>query len=283
MEEKQKICGIVMPISAMGQEYSEEHWRKMLRTITDVCEEAGFQSKLVSQEKYTSFLHSTIFHNLYDSDIVIADVSGRNSNVFFELGIRITFDKPIVVIKDNITDYSFDTAPFKHIGYDKQREYDNIESFKAELKEAIVSTSQHYEEKKGKSLYMSKLLTDYISPSIEPEKQDQLDAMHEGVRGIQGTVDEILRSLRTAGESSFRRDAQRAIEVHNKALKKKALSQSAQTTNLDEVIAYVDQHNGRLKRYHIDDVKEELHLLFGISRTPEGWVELMSRTKMFND
>jgi hypothetical protein len=34
----------------------------------------------------------------------------KNPNVMFELGMRLAFDKPAIIIKDNRTNYSFDTA-----------------------------------------------------------------------------------------------------------------------------------------------------------------------------
>lgn len=37
----------------------------------------------------------------------------------FELGMRLTFDKPTIIIKDNTTDFIFDTGPIEHLQYPK--------------------------------------------------------------------------------------------------------------------------------------------------------------------
>jgi len=42
--------------------------------------------------------------------MIVCDISGRNPNVMFELGLRLAFDKPAIIIKDEITPYSFDTS-----------------------------------------------------------------------------------------------------------------------------------------------------------------------------
>jgi hypothetical protein len=34
----------------------------------------------------------------------------------FELGMRLAFDKPTVIIKDDKTDYMFDTGIIEHVG-----------------------------------------------------------------------------------------------------------------------------------------------------------------------
>jgi hypothetical protein len=58
-----------------------------------------------------------IVQNIYDNEMVICDVSAKNPNVMFELGMRLAFDKPAIIIKDDKTNYSFDTAPIEHLEY----------------------------------------------------------------------------------------------------------------------------------------------------------------------
>jgi len=53
-----------------------------------------------------------IFQNLYDADLIIADITGGNPNVFYELGIRHTFKKRGTIIMRNTEEQSipFDLA-----------------------------------------------------------------------------------------------------------------------------------------------------------------------------
>ncbi|GAA4149402.1 hypothetical protein GCM10022217_01240 [Chryseobacterium ginsenosidimutans] len=51
----------------------------------------------------------------------------------FELGLRFTFDKAAVVIKDNETGYSFDTSPGEHVNYRKDLGFSSIKQFKKDL------------------------------------------------------------------------------------------------------------------------------------------------------
>jgi len=62
------------------------------------------------------------------------------ANVMLELGIRLAFDKPVIVIKDEATPYSFDTSPIEHIGYPGSLRFGEIVEFKQKLKEKVVET-----------------------------------------------------------------------------------------------------------------------------------------------
>ena len=58
----------------------------------------------------------------------------------FELGIRLAFDKPTIIIKDDQTDYSFDTAPIEHLTYPKDLNYSKILKFQIALKGKLLGT-----------------------------------------------------------------------------------------------------------------------------------------------
>ncbi len=114
--KEKKRCGLVMPISALD-DCSEQHWADVRQILFEALEAVGFEAQLVSEADDVGVIHKRIVQNLYDNPIVVCDVSGKNPNVMFELGMRIAFDKPVVIIKDDQTAYSFDTRPIEHIPY----------------------------------------------------------------------------------------------------------------------------------------------------------------------
>lgn len=60
----------------------------------------------------------------------------------FELGMRLAFDKPTIIIKDDKTDYSFDTSVIEHVAYPRDLRFSKILKFKETLKLKIESTYQ---------------------------------------------------------------------------------------------------------------------------------------------
>lgn len=139
MSEQKEVCGIVMPISAMD-DCSESHWSEVLEVISDSVDNAGFDANLVSNADDVGLIHKRIIQNLYDNPIVVCDVSCKNANVMFELGLRLAFDKPTIIIKDDQTSYSFDTSAIEHIEYPRDMRFSKIVEFKQKLSEKIKAT-----------------------------------------------------------------------------------------------------------------------------------------------
>ncbi|MGO2213741.1 hypothetical protein ACTXJ2_01970 [Psychrobacter alimentarius] len=136
-------CGIIMPIASMDG-YPESHWKDVRRILASAIEDAGFEAKIVSESDDIGVIHKRIVQNLYDNPMIVCDISGRNANVMFELGLRLAFDKPTIIVKDDATPYSFDTSVIEHLAYPKDLRYQKIESFKLELTERIEKTYATY-------------------------------------------------------------------------------------------------------------------------------------------
>lgn len=140
-EQAKAVCGIVMPISEIDG-CTESHWADVLEIITESIEGADFSANLVSNADDVGIIHKRIIQNLYDNPIVVCDVSGKNPNVMFELGLRLAFDKPTIIIKDDRTSYSFDTSAIEHIEYPRDLRFSKIVEFKDKLSAKIRATHE---------------------------------------------------------------------------------------------------------------------------------------------
>jgi hypothetical protein len=139
LEEARPMCGIIRPIAPIG-DYSSSHWRDVHEIVADAAVRAGYQPRLVSESDAAGVILSEIITNIYNDPIVVCDVSGKNPNVMFELGLRMAFEKPVIIIADDNTDFSFDISPVKHIKYPKTLRYQDIKEFKELLSTAIKAT-----------------------------------------------------------------------------------------------------------------------------------------------
>lgn len=138
-QEDKKICGIIMPISSIDG-CNENHWSEVLSIIQDVIRDIDFKPNLVSHADDAGVIHKRIIQNIYENPVVVCDVSANNPNVMFELGMRLAFDKPTIIVKDNKTKYSFDTSSIEHVEYPRDLRFTDIVYFKNKLKEKILST-----------------------------------------------------------------------------------------------------------------------------------------------
>lgn len=145
LSKQESICGVVMPISSIDG-CNESHWSDVLNIHTDAIESAGFTANLVSNADDVGVIQKRIIHNLYSNPIVVCDVSGKNPNVMLELGMRLAFDRAVVIVKDDKTDYSFDTSPIEHLTYPRDLRFTKIIEFKKELETKIRKTYEAAEE-----------------------------------------------------------------------------------------------------------------------------------------
>lgn len=67
----------------------------------------------------SGLIHAEIIRHLEEADLVLCDLSGLNPNVFFELGIRTALDRPLAIVKDNLTpQIPFDLGAINSLTYD---------------------------------------------------------------------------------------------------------------------------------------------------------------------
>jgi hypothetical protein len=76
-----------------------------------------------------------VIENLVSSDIVVADLSGRNPNVFYELGVRHAVSNNCILIANDLDDIPFDLRPLRTITY--QYEPESMLQLKDSLEKSI--------------------------------------------------------------------------------------------------------------------------------------------------
>jgi len=191
-KERRPTCGIIMPISPIDG-LSVQHWAEVRSIITDVAENAGFDTKIVSEADDSGMIPKRIVQNIYTNDVIICDVSAKNANVMFELGMRLAFDKATVIIKDDITGYSFDTSSIEHLEYPRDLRFSAILDFKILLEKKLMATFDN-SNKEGYSMFLKAFGTFNIpnlnTSEISSERyilekltdiQNQMKILHVGV------------------------------------------------------------------------------------------------------
>ncbi len=182
-------CGIIMPISG-NKECPASHWAEVKEIISDVIRECGFEPNLVSDADEVGIIHTRIVNNIINNPIVICDVSSKNPNVMFELGMRLAFDKPTIVIKDNLTDYSFDTSPVEHLSYQRDLRYSTILEFKKLLGAKIIATHEAAKQE-GYSTFLKNFVQ--YKPKIEEKEIGAQDYITKQLELINLNIEQLSR------------------------------------------------------------------------------------------
>ena len=152
MEERSvQECFVIMPISE-DKQHGPEHFKRVYEDILKpACDKAGFKAVRADDVKKTSLIHLDILDRLLESPMAICDLSMRNPNVLFELGIRQAFDKPTVLIQEVDTPQIFDIAPLKYYTYRKSLMYREVLEDQIEIAKFLSETENAYKENKDTS------------------------------------------------------------------------------------------------------------------------------------
>ncbi|EPZ5839395.1 RNA helicase, partial [Vibrio cholerae] len=175
MNNTNSLCGLIMPISAIDG-CNEQHWLDVKQILTEAIELSGYSANLVSYADDVGIIQKRIIQNLYENPIVVCDVSGKNPNVMFELGMRLAFDKPTIIVKDDKTSYSFDTSPIEHLEYPRDLRFKKIVDFKDELAKKIKATVEKSNTDPGYTTFLKHFGTFTVAKldSKEVSKEDYI-------------------------------------------------------------------------------------------------------------
>lgn len=107
-------------VTPIGSEGSTQRIRsdQVMRHILGPSLSEEFEIIRADQVEHPDDINRDVIRRLNDSDLVVADLSGQNPNVMYEVGIRHALNKPIVTICEEGQKYPFDLVSLRHISYD---------------------------------------------------------------------------------------------------------------------------------------------------------------------
>jgi hypothetical protein len=179
-------CGIIMPISAIDN-CTEQHWSDVREIIEEALDSGGFEPRMVSDADEVGIIQKRIIQNVYNDPVVVCDVSGKNPNVMFELGMRLAFDKPAIIIKDDKTAYSFDTSPIEHIEYPRDLRFAQIVEFQEELAEKVKATLHKSQTDRSYTTFL-KHFGSFSVAKVDTKTLDSSDLIMDELRTVKSLL-----------------------------------------------------------------------------------------------
>jgi len=85
--------------------------------IKEALIDAGYQVKRADDIKSQSNILEDIVKGIIESDLIIADLTDSNANVYYELGVAHALQKKVVLITQDIDELPFDLKSYRVIGY----------------------------------------------------------------------------------------------------------------------------------------------------------------------
>ena len=135
-DPRKASCFIVMPFS---QEWSADVHRILARA----CEAAGVRPVRGDDLFSPTDILEDIWQSINAADFVIADITGRNPNVLYELGIAHTLAKPVLILSKEAADIPIDLATRRVILYGQKADAWR-EDLARMIQEAIAKVVEDY-------------------------------------------------------------------------------------------------------------------------------------------
>ena len=93
-------------------------YNDFLKPAFENLEDAQFQVTRADDIGNQRSILNDIVVQIAQSDLVIADLTGCNPNVFYELGLAHALRRPVILLTQDIEDVPFDLQPYRTLEYD---------------------------------------------------------------------------------------------------------------------------------------------------------------------
>ena len=134
--EKQKKCFIISPIGDELTDVRKRSDQVLKYIIQPALEKFGYIGIRADDISDPGLITNQIIAHLINDDLAIADLTGHNPNVFYELGIRHTLNKPVIQIIEKGERLPFDISSIRTIIFD-HRDLESVFNTKEALIKAI--------------------------------------------------------------------------------------------------------------------------------------------------
>jgi predicted nucleotide-binding protein len=113
-----RTCFLIAPIGLPGTEVRQRSELVLTHIVRPAAEASGYEVVRADQLSVPGSITGQIVRLILDADIVIADISGLNPNVMYELGIRHAAALPAIQLAAKGESLPFDIANIRTIIFD---------------------------------------------------------------------------------------------------------------------------------------------------------------------
>lgn len=188
-----KTCFIITPIGGDESTIRRHADGVIDAVISPLLNDLNFEIVVAHKISKGGNITRQVIENIIESDLVIANLTGLNPNVMYELAVRHAVRKPLVQICEKTTDLPFDINQLRTIFYtnDMKGVVELKENLEAMIHEALI------EEKPENPIYST---LESISILKNPEVSQPEKYILERFNELERTV---MRGLKTFAEQKY--------------------------------------------------------------------------------
>ena len=212
LDGEDKVCFIIAPIGEPGSSTRERSDLVLEHIIQPALDPYGYKALRADNIDRPGIITTQVIQHVLDAPLVIADLTERNPNVFYELAIRHITRKPFIQIIQEGEGIPFDVAATRLITVDHNhlgRAAEARDKIKAQIKsleadpedlETPISTSVDLQRLRQSDAPQDRLLMDSVSTLVRSE----LSNFAELVNFRSTTTQQEIQSAISEAFSNFR-------------------------------------------------------------------------------
>jgi hypothetical protein len=136
MTHHEKLCFVISPIGDPDSETRKRSDQVLKHVVRPAVTSCGYKAVRADEIDKPGMITSQVIQHVVNDALVVADLTERNPNVFYELAIRHALRKPLVQIIRKGESIPFDVAGTRTI-YVDHKDLDSVEAAKNDIIEQI--------------------------------------------------------------------------------------------------------------------------------------------------
>src|SRR3990167_4710279 len=198
--------------------------------ISDSLSQAGYKPTRADDIKSQSNILEDIIQSIAHSDLIVADLTGANANVYYELGIAHALQRKVILMTQEISELPFDLRSYRVISYSTH--FSKMNQAKKELYDLAIEA---YENKLPfgnpvkdyiKSRHNVIEIDDYDPPAGDLGLLDLQILLEESFEKLKDIVDSVGERLALEVTPKINESTEQLINTKLKSTEKRIIVQS---------------------------------------------------------
>lgn len=133
-------CFVIAPIGTEKSDIRTRSDQILKHVIRPVADECGYKAVRADEISEPGSITTQVINRILEAPMVVADLTGNNANVFYELAVRHAIRKPYVQLIQKGERIPFDVAGIRSIEIDHTN-LDSVSTAKDEIKKQMLFTA----------------------------------------------------------------------------------------------------------------------------------------------
>lgn len=203
LSEMTEKCFLICPIGKPGSDVRRRSDQWARHVISPVANEFGYEVVRADEMPNSGIITNQLIKALFESPLVVADLTGGNPNVFYELALRHACGKPYIQMVHSGYEIPFDLQGVRTIEYDLS-DPDHLKTAGTTLSRHVRSIRDGHKVDSPVSMVMTESLLsqDSNAVSVFLEKfwslesnvellQKSMDDLKDEISDLKSTADDV--------------------------------------------------------------------------------------------